>query len=101
MTYKVVIRPEAENDLKEVFSWYEDKRLGLGYDFMLQVDAGIRHVERNPEAYPSGYKGTRRHLIKRFPYRIVYFLEKERIVVLAIIHGMRSPALARKRIDSI
>ncbi len=30
MKHNVRIRPEAENDLKEAFSWYEDKRLGLG-----------------------------------------------------------------------
>ena len=30
MKYKVVIRPETENDLKEAFLWYEDKRKGLG-----------------------------------------------------------------------
>jgi plasmid stabilization system protein ParE len=29
MKYKVIIRPEAENDLKEIFLWYEDKRKGL------------------------------------------------------------------------
>lgn len=33
MKYKVIVRPEAEDDLKEAFSWYEDKRTGLGYDF--------------------------------------------------------------------
>lgn len=46
MKYKVVIRPEAENDLMKAFSWYEDKRNGLGYDILLQVDAGIRFIER-------------------------------------------------------
>ena len=45
MKYKVIIRPEAENDLKEAFSWYEDRRLGLGYDFLLQVDAGMRFMK--------------------------------------------------------
>jgi hypothetical protein len=49
--YKVIIRPEAENDLKEAFSWYEDKRLELGYDFLLQVDAGLKFIERNPEVH--------------------------------------------------
>jgi len=34
MNYRVSVRPEAENDLKEAFSWYEDKRQGLGYDFL-------------------------------------------------------------------
>ncbi|MFV1950438.1 MAG: hypothetical protein ACC630_00565 [Nitrospinota bacterium] len=31
------IRPEAEDDLEKAFSWYEDKRKGLGYDFLLRV----------------------------------------------------------------
>lgn len=39
MKYPVVIRPEAEGDLRDAFSWYEDKRTGLGHDFLLQVDA--------------------------------------------------------------
>ena len=101
MRYRVVIRPEAENDVKEAFSWYEDKRQGLGYDFLLQVDAGLRFIERNPKIFPSEYKGTRKYLIKRFPYKIVYLIEEERIVVLAVIHGRRNPKSTKERIDSI
>jgi plasmid stabilization system protein ParE len=97
MNYEIIIRPEAENDLKEAFSWYEDKRIGLGYDFLLQVDAGIRFIKRNPDVYSSGYQETRRHIIKRFPYKIVYFVKEEEIIVLAIIHGRRSPDLIKKR----
>ena len=37
MNYKLIIRPEAEYDLEETFLWYEGKRKGLGYDFLLQV----------------------------------------------------------------
>ncbi|MDI6775669.1 MAG: type II toxin-antitoxin system RelE/ParE family toxin [Syntrophales bacterium] len=101
MRYRVIIRLEAENDLKEAFSWYEDKRQGLGYDFLLQVDAGLRFIERNPKICPAEYKETRKYLIKRFPYKIIYLLEEERITVLAVIHGKRSPNLTKKRIDSI
>lgn len=74
MKYKVIVRHEAENDLKEAFSWYEDKRTGLGYDFLLQVDAGINFINRNPEIHPIEYKGTRKHVIKRFPYKIIYLV---------------------------
>ena len=34
MNYKLIVRPEAEQDLNETFKWYEDKRKGLGYDFL-------------------------------------------------------------------
>jgi plasmid stabilization system protein ParE len=100
MRYRVIIRPEAENDLKEAFSWYEDKRQGLGYDLLLQVDAGLRFIERNPKISPPEYKGARKYLVKRFPYKIIYLLEEERIIVLAVIHGKRSPILTKERIDS-
>jgi mRNA-degrading endonuclease RelE of RelBE toxin-antitoxin system len=83
MKYKVIVRPEAEDDLKEAYSWYEDKRTVLGYDFLLQVDAGLNSIARNPNINPLEYKGTRKHLLKRFPYKIIYLIEKEKIIVLA------------------
>lgn len=99
--YNVIVRPEAEEDLKEAFSWYEDNRTGLGYDFLLQVDAGINFIRRNPDIHPVEYKGARKHLIKRFPYKIIYLIENEKIIVLAVIHGKRSPDLMKKRMDNI
>ena len=101
MKYIVIIRPEAEDDLKSAFSWYEDKRQGLGHDFLLQVEAGLRLIERNPKICPPEYKGTRKYLIKRFPYKVIYLLEKQRVVVLAVIHGRRNPNLIKKRINGI
>jgi plasmid stabilization system protein ParE len=101
MKYKVIVRPEAEDDLKESFSWYEDKRRGLGYDFLLQVDAGINFINRNPEIHSIEYKGTMKHLIKRFPYKIIYLVEEEKIIIVAVIHSRRRPDLIKKRIDSI
>ena len=79
MKYRIIVRPEAEHDLKEAYSWYEDKRTGLGYDFLLQVDAGLNFIARNPNIHPIEYKETRKHLVKRFPYKIIYLVEKERI----------------------
>ena len=101
MKYKVIISPEAEVDLKEAFSWYEDKRTGLGYDFLLQVDAEINFINRNPEIHPIEYRGTRKHVIKRFPYKIIYLVEEKKIIILAVIHGKRRPDLIKKRLDSI
>lgn len=101
MKYRMLIRHEAEVDLKYAFSWYEDKRPGLGYDFLLQVEAGLSYIGRNPESNPSEYKGARKYLVKRFPYKIIYLLEEARIVILAVIHGKRKPELIMKRMNSI
>ena len=98
MKYSVVISPEAEADLAGAFSWYEDKRQGLGYDFLLQVEAGLKYIERMPEAHPIGYKETRKHHIKRFPYKIIYIINYKTVVVLAILHGKRSEEFLKRRI---
>jgi len=99
--YSLIIRPEAEDDLREAYSWYEDKRTGLGYDFLLQVDAGLNFIQRNPTIHPIEYKGTRKHLIKRFPYKIIYLIKNDRIIILGVIHGRRSPGLIKKRSEVI
>ena len=70
MKYKLIIRPEAEQDLAEIFAWYQSQREGLGYDFLLQVEAALNFLEKNPKIFPVVYKKARRYLIKRFPYKI-------------------------------
>lgn|SRR5574337_232482 len=97
MEYKVLIRPEAEKDLADAFLWYEDKRQGLGHDFLLRVDAGLRFIARNPLISAPGYKGTRNNVIKRFPYKIIYLVNENLIIVLGIVHGRRSPRIAHQR----
>jgi toxin ParE1/3/4 len=72
----------------------------LGYDFLLQVDAGINFVKRNPEIHPIEYKGTRKHLIKRFPYKIIYLVKEEKIIVLAVLYGKRSFEVLKSRVDN-
>ncbi len=71
MKFRLIIRPEAEDDLKDAFLWYEDKRDGLGYDFLLQIDAGMRFIERNPQIHPIEFKGTRKHIIRRLIFLVL------------------------------
>lgn len=97
MSYEVVIQPEAEEDLEETFLWYEDKRKGLGHDYLLQVEAAMRYIERNPEIHPKEYRGARKHVIKRFPYKVIYIIEESKVVVIGVLHGKRNPRVMRER----
>ncbi|HMF31053.1 MAG TPA: type II toxin-antitoxin system RelE/ParE family toxin [Candidatus Lokiarchaeia archaeon] len=73
------------------------QRQGLGHDFLLQVEAGLKLLARTPEIHPEGYKRTRVHLIKRFPYKITYLISQDSLVILAVLHGKRNPEIAKKR----
>ena len=45
---ELIIRPEAEEDIKGAFQFYEDCSKGLGSDFLLSIDAMLSRIQRNP-----------------------------------------------------
>jgi plasmid stabilization system protein ParE len=92
MSYRFLIRPEAEADLAEAKRWYERQREGLGADFLLCVEEALEKTRRHPELYPVVYQDIRRAVLRRFPYAIFYRLVGQQIVVIGVLHGRRDPS---------
>ncbi len=97
MTLEVRVRPEAEEDIADAATWYEDQLPGLGQDFLDQVLEKFLSIAKQPEMFPVVYKDIRRALLNRFPFAIYYRKETDAIVVLAVIHGSRNPRHWKKR----
>lgn len=97
MANKIIIRPEAEFDLKEAFAWYEKQKEGLGKDFLAQIDNSINLIEETPRACQKIFKNVRRYLIHRFPCGIFYFINITEVIVIAIFHVKRNPAIWKSR----
>ncbi len=97
MTLEVRVRPEAEEDIADAATWYEDQLPGLGQDFLDQVLEKLLSIAKQPEMFPVVYKDIRRALLNRFPFAIYYRKETDAIVVLAVIHGSRNPRHWKKR----
>jgi plasmid stabilization system protein ParE len=95
--YKLIIKPFAEEDAKDAAIWYNDKREGLGDEFLLALEAALNAIQRNPNHYQIVYKGLRRALTGRFPYGIFFTVEEDVIYILAIVHSSRSPKVWIKR----
>ncbi|MCG8671618.1 MAG: type II toxin-antitoxin system RelE/ParE family toxin [Pseudomonadales bacterium] len=91
MTYSLTLRREAELDLGEQFEYYEEIREGLGHDFLLCVEEALDKIARNPLIYKDVYKGLRRIPIRRFPHRIFYMLNSNKIIVTAVFHVRKDP----------
>lgn len=91
MTYALTIRRVAELDITETFNYYESKRLGLGYDFLLCIEESFSKIERNALQYQLVHKGLRRCLVHRFPYAVFYFVDDNDVIVTAVIHAHRDP----------
>lgn len=88
----LIVRSEAEQDIKEAYQWYEQQRRNLGKLFFAEVDSKMELIEREPELYEKVYKNVRRALCKKFPYSVYFVKEGKDIVVLGVMHQRRSPA---------
>lgn len=86
-----IVRPAAAADIDEAFLWYEDQRAGLGHDFLSAAQTLIDAIAEHPLRYPVVRRNTRRALFRHFPYCIYYRLYDDIVVVVACMHGRRSP----------
>ena len=77
--------------MDESFAYYESKRLGLGKDFIDEVYNAVKRIADNPMAWAELSKRTRRCLVSRFPFGIIYQIRDHEILVLAVAHLHRKP----------
>ena len=89
MSWRVIIRPNAEADVQEAWSWYESQRAGLGDELLMEIRAAVRRLEMDPEHRPFYYREFRRLLTRRFPYKLFYRIEGDRVIVFRILHAKR------------
>jgi len=87
----LIITPQAEADLAEARSWYEDKREGLGERLLLCFEAALGHILRSPKGSTEVFPGIRRVVVRRFPYGVFYRIDPDQIAVIAIYHSKRDP----------
>ena len=88
---KVVILDVARLEFNEAKEFYEIEQTGLGAKFENEIKNGILRIQQYPQAWPPERKETRRYLVRKFPYKIIYSLQENNIVVLAFAHLHRKP----------
>jgi toxin ParE1/3/4 len=89
---------EAEDDIAAAFQWYESRRVGLGVEFIRALDTTLAALLEFPELCPVEYRDTRRRLMGRFPFEVLYRLEDGLLVVVACIHAARDPREVLRRV---
>ncbi len=97
---KVAFLPLAQSELDDAFAWYEDQAVGLGYEFLDELDKSLRLIASFPKLQPLVGKQVRRCLINRFPYGIFFGVSTETIIVVAVAHLKRKPAYWIERVDT-
>jgi len=88
---KAIFLPAARDELLSAVRFYEEQRAGLGADFLGEVEQCLRQVTRFPQVGTALEGDTRRLLVERFPFGVLYRVEDNQITVVAVMHRMRKP----------
>ena len=94
---QLVFLDEAREEMLEAAEYYESKAAGLGADFVSEVRRATQQVFSFPDAGSLVDAETRRCMVRRFPFGILYRIEPEQIVVVAVMHLRRRPGYWRDR----
>jgi plasmid stabilization system protein ParE len=88
----------AERELEKAAGYYEDQASGLGSDFLDRVAAALADIAQFPQRWPVVRGAMRRRLIRRFPYALLYDVDGDEVVILAVMHLRRRPEYWSKRV---
>jgi plasmid stabilization system protein ParE len=78
--------------------WYAERSLSTGRRFRDELLSGFKAAAAAPLRYPSYLRGTRRVLLKKFPYFIVFLDGPDEVTIVAVAHAKRKPGYWRKRV---
>lgn len=81
----------AASELIKSAEFYERRNPALGEVFLAIMEAILPQIQRSPELGKPGRLGTRSWKTKRFPFRIVYLEQPDRLWIVAVAHLSRKP----------
>jgi hypothetical protein len=88
----------AEAEIVEAVAYYNDQCPGLGFEFAAEAKATLGRIADFPDAWPPFSLRSRRCLLNRFPYGILYCQHQDEILVLAVMHLKRASKHWRTRL---
>ena len=94
---EIAFHADAAEEMQAAAAYYEEQQQGLGETFLNEIEEGLRRIQQFSRLWPI-YEGEyRRYLLRRFPFGIIYRVDPEEILVIAVAHLRREPAYWKDR----
>jgi plasmid stabilization system protein ParE len=91
LPFAVEVHPLAAEEAEAAELWYRERNETAATRFRRELDRAVGLIAARPEAGPPYVGNTRRFLLRRFPFFLVYRVFNERVQVIAVAHGRRRP----------
>ena len=91
------IRSEAREEIDAAFDWYFERSPKAADAFLAEIATSFAQIVSHPQLYPPFTKNTRRRVLERFPYSVIFQEKDDIILVIAIAHAKRRFGYWRQR----
>ena len=88
----------AQLELDEAVNYYNYEEAGLGEVFLSEILKTFDRIGKFPDAWQPLSRQTRRCQTRRFPFGVIYKIEEENILIVAIAHLHRNPEYWKDRL---
>lgn len=90
--------PEADEEFREAARYYESEAPGVGLAFITEVHRAISLVVSHPRSARKVRGSIRKKPLFHFPYSLLYSIESNLILIVAVAHHKRRPTYWRSRL---
>ena len=97
MARRIELDPAAVEELSESFDWYLERSQAAAEGFLAEVDHALWVISESPEIWPQFESGTRRYVMDRYPFSVIFSVSKDSVFVHAFAHQSRRPGYWRTR----
>jgi plasmid stabilization system protein ParE len=95
---KFEFHPDALEEYQAAARYYADCQPGLELRFMASIEAALATVSEAPLRWSRFEDDVRRYSVRVFPYNILYTIESDFVLIVAVMHCSRKPGYWRERI---
>ena len=88
---RVIFTRIARTELEDAIRYYELEYSGLGRRFKEEVRKAAIRIAEYPKAWSIEQGEVRKCLLHKFPYKLMYSVEEDHILVIAVAHQHRKP----------
>ena len=81
----------ADDELLNEIGYLELRAKGLGRRFLAEIRRAESLISRFPESAEEIRPGIRKRLLQKFRYSLIYSIEKDGVLILAVAHHSRRP----------
>jgi toxin ParE1/3/4 len=85
-------------DVKSAVAWYQRRSRKAALDFIEELHRAADTIREAPERWAIGKNDTRRFLLWRFPFVVIYSEQESVITIWAVAHGSRRPEYWARRL---